>query len=623
MIKQKALYIAVNTKEYVIKEIADKNIIGAVDFGFSEFLKGNNSFCFGCGLFAGSVIPGTRRLIFTGHSPIWDNFYISTMGGAALVFRKLGINYVAIKGICDKPTILKLKRKNGKLSVSFDKVDVNTVWKDYQGLKGTYALQKYVLDKYKEEFEEFRIIVAGPASALTKIGALMSAPVEKKKITAVDCWAGRGGIGSSLVQEHNIVAIVYGGDFEDNKELKDMSKINEVFNEKLGKTMIKADQEATVKYRYDESVKSGGTFGVNFSKLKSWAFMFNYNSIYWTEEKRLEIYNKLIKDHYLKQFNEETIEKKQFKHCGEPCSAVCKKMNGQYKKDYEPYESLGPNCGIFDQRAAELVTHHADSMGFDAIQIGSMVSWIMDIIDKGLIKKENFGLKSDFHFDVDNFDVINHSMLNSKAAIEIMNMILFSAEGFVFRLGLRQAAKELDLKYKIKSINHAAFNAYSDNGCMVPNQYWVPGMYSPMPIMGKYFSYYGSDFMDPKRLGMKNAQRFVYELYSDNFGICRFHRSWVEKILPDLIEKFYGEKIDLFKHHKKIVTKLNEDNKSVYWETQKVKDIVKTYLEKIAKHEVDKITDVDHWVERFSKDKEEAAKAYWYELLDGINEELD
>ena len=48
---------------------------------------------------------------------------------------------------------------------------------------------------------------------------------------------------------------------------------------------------------------------------------------------------------------EETIEKKQFKHCGEPCAAVCKKMNGIYKKDYEPYQALGPNSGIFDQRA--------------------------------------------------------------------------------------------------------------------------------------------------------------------------------------------------------------------------------------------------------------------------------
>ena len=29
---------------------------------------------------------------------------------------------------------------------------------------------------------------------------------------------------------------------------------------------------------------------------------------------------------------------------------------------------------------------------------------------------------------------------------------------------------------------------------MVPNQYWVPGMLSPMPMMGKYFVYYGVEF---------------------------------------------------------------------------------------------------------------------------------
>ena len=38
------------------------------------------------GLLAGSVFPGSNRLIFTGFSPCWGGFYISSMGGAGLVF---------------------------------------------------------------------------------------------------------------------------------------------------------------------------------------------------------------------------------------------------------------------------------------------------------------------------------------------------------------------------------------------------------------------------------------------------------------------------------------------------------------------------------------------------------
>jgi len=30
----------------------------------------------------------------------------------------------------------------------------------------------------------------------------------------------------------------------------------------------------------------------------------------------------------------------------EPCMAVCKKMHGVFKKDYEPYQTMGPLCRV-------------------------------------------------------------------------------------------------------------------------------------------------------------------------------------------------------------------------------------------------------------------------------------
>jgi len=46
-------------------------------------------------------------------------------------------------------------------------------------------------------------------------------------------------------------------------------------------------------------------------------------------------------------------------------------------------------------------------------------------------------------------------------------------------------------------------------------------MFAPMPLMGKYFSYYENKFLPPRALGRKNVERFVYELYSENSGSCR------------------------------------------------------------------------------------------------------
>ncbi len=50
-------------------------------------------------------------------------------------------------------------------------------------------------------------------------------------------------------------------------------------------------------------------------------------------------------------------------------------------------------------------------------------------------------------------------------------MMLFSEAGAPFRLGMRAAAKWLDAKYGIKSIDRAVFTAHGEAGCMVPNQY--------------------------------------------------------------------------------------------------------------------------------------------------------
>ncbi len=55
---------------------------GPVDLGLHLSTK-HDSLNFGAGLLAGSIFPGSNRLIVTGYSPAWRGFYISTMGGAA------------------------------------------------------------------------------------------------------------------------------------------------------------------------------------------------------------------------------------------------------------------------------------------------------------------------------------------------------------------------------------------------------------------------------------------------------------------------------------------------------------------------------------------------------------
>ncbi|MEZ4549253.1 MAG: aldehyde ferredoxin oxidoreductase N-terminal domain-containing protein [Desulfobacterales bacterium] len=86
---------------------------GPVDLGLFLSRK-YNSLNIGAGLWAGSIIPGSNRLIFTGFSPVLGRFYISSMGGAGLVFDNLGINMLSIVGKAAHPSILYLNRNHGE-----------------------------------------------------------------------------------------------------------------------------------------------------------------------------------------------------------------------------------------------------------------------------------------------------------------------------------------------------------------------------------------------------------------------------------------------------------------------------------------------------------------------------
>jgi len=203
----------------------------------------------------------------------------------------------------------------------------------------------------------------GPAARHTDQGIIGSNQVRQGRILPIDDWAGRGGLGSRLLQRHRIAACIFGGDWED-PDLKDSKEIDGYFIANYGEPMIKVDLGATEKYRYVPGFQTGGTFGVNYHTVDDRLLSYNYASIYQSEEVRRTQNQAFVRDHYLKQFNEEVIAPKRFAHCGEPCSVACKKYERVYKKDYEPYQALGPQCGIFDQRAAEELNHFVTRWGW-------------------------------------------------------------------------------------------------------------------------------------------------------------------------------------------------------------------------------------------------------------------
>ena len=481
---------------------------------------------------------------------------------------------------------------------------------------------EYVYDRFAERYlTDPRILATGPAADATNFGGIASCPIENKKLTPVDTWAGRGGFGSKLVKEHNIYAIIYGGTYID-EDFRDKKVVDQWFVNKYQKKMAAKDIEATTKYRFDPKFQTGGTFGVNYYTMGGRLLAFNYKSLYMSEDDRVKLHKDFILNHYLKQFNEETIIPKKQKTCGEPCVAVCKKMNGIYKKDYEPYQTMGPLSGIFDQRAAEKLVHHADMYGFDAISVGGVISWLMENLVEGKISPEELGISKKPIFDLKNFDVIETSMHNASVGIEILDAIIEKRGILDLSNGARQFAKNLARKKGKEVFDSFVYVAFARRGWVVPNQYWTPGTLSPMPIMGKYYMYYGPDFLPPRELGRVNAERFKKEIILDNIGMCRFHRGWAEDMMPDVIESLYGLKDRFLESINILTSRINSRNASVFWESARTIDFLYEFIRRKVEVEGNKDKELLSWFDAFNHDKNEAALSFWYEIHKGIQESL-
>ena len=271
-------------------------------------------------------------------------------------------------------------------------------------------------------------------------------------------------------------------------------------------------------------------------------------------------------------------------------------------------------------------------MAFDSIQIGGTVSWIMEILSTGLIQPQDFNLPpiSEMNFTFasrqENFDIVVDSRRNAEYAQKIIAMILFDEAGKPFRLGIRSAAKILDERYGLDIAGHrtldlAVYNAHGRQGCMTPNQYWVPGMLSPMPMMGKYFVYYGGEFVNPRELGRRCVYRMVYELFSENSGVCRFHRKWVEAIVDEIISAHYDLNIDYKAHQFELCRDIYDHDGSgvVFWESERIFDMAAKFLEDWkARGLQDPV--LNDWIERFHIDRNLAARDFWEEMRAGIAE---
>ncbi|HPM04875.1 MAG TPA: hypothetical protein PL160_04065, partial [Candidatus Cloacimonas sp.] len=219
-------------------------------------------------------------------------------------------------------------------------------------------------------------------------------------------------------------------------------------------------------------------------------------------------------------------------------------------------------------------------------------------------------------------DTVADSQHNAELGCQILHNCLGKSRIIDIGEGARKFARRMAREKGKELMDSFVFNSFGRRGWMVPNQYWTPGVLSPMPAMGRYYMHYSGQYFPPRLLGKINVDRMKTELMLDNLGICRFHRAWAEEMLPEIIGAIYGEKANLLLNAHITSRRINCRNAAVFWEAERTIDIVYQYLlnQKIEAKVGD--DSLDYWITRFTEDKQQAAMDYWYEIRKGIDESL-
>ncbi len=577
-----------------------------------------NLFCFGRGIIP---VVGGNRLIFSFRSPLWDGFHFSAMGGAGYVFKNTGLNNVAIIGKCDKPSLVIIEGSKGDVNIDIVEIDY-----DLSNYNNIYDLNNHILERFNEK--NYRAFIVGPASINTNMGGILSQTVKNGKfVDGSEDWAARGGGGSVLYRCHNILGVVYYGEFnnenEHNEQKQLEKKLRTIVESHYNKPYMKVILEHTKKYRYNEETKTGGTFGNNYHYTLDLTPIFNWRMPYIHKNDRIALHKKIM-EYFVEKFNEESIVPKKWTNCGEPCPVLCKKYRNGLKVDYEPYEANGPLLGIFDLHATDKIVHTVDALGFDAIEFGNLASWVFELLTVGLLKPEEVGIGVPI-FDIEKFqndeDILNNSQYNSELAIKLAKIVAFNKNelGKILALGKRKASKILDKKFKDRIVNinnnksyaYKSFNDYGvyasfgECGEISPTQYWAIGNFMPYLIQGKYLTYYQcGEFLEPEELAKRSVDRVIEEITLENLGICRFHRKWMYPIINSLLKEITN--IDLDSTIDELIKDICDYDKKItpnptYIESQRVKDLIMAGASEFGN---------EIWAEKFENEGEKKLNEY-------------
>lgn len=396
-----------------------------------------------CGI---TQYAGTGKALVCSISPLTDIPIDSNVGGYFGPYLKFaGWDALEIQGKAENDIIVFIDGNKGIIRIEeapLEAIDAHVL--------GEQLTEMYA--DSEEDKKHIAVVTAGTAADHTRIGLLNFTFYDQRRKVARLKQAGRGGIGT-VFRDKKIKALVvkFQGVTGDLNNVADLSIIN--------KTGIKYHRQMHDLDESQNNMRAIGTANV-IEIMDQYDLLPTHNFKFGSHPDTKNIKSTVFIEEYVTQGMPDG--------CWRGCSMACAKAadnfelkSGPYKGDrvtidgpeYENAAGLGSNCGIFCPEGILELNFYCDTYGIDTISFGTLVGFVMECYENGIINKEiTGGLELNFGNKEATFELI-HQMSRGEGfgkiagqGVHRMKKIFAEEYGgdpdFLFDIGMEQKGLE-------------------------------------------------------------------------------------------------------------------------------------------------------------------------------------
>ncbi len=405
----KILYINVGNNEVKEKDVPEQmkeKFVGGKGYGLrllwdattpdTKWDDPENEIVISPGPVAGiTQYSGAGKSLIVSLSPQTDSVMDSNVGGFFGPFLKFsGYDALELQGKAEKDVIIYIDGKDGKIEI----------FEDPGFSVDSHILAEELTEMFAQDEKDYKnigIVSTGAAAENSLIGMINFTFYDVKRDKIRFKQAGRGGIGT-VMRDKKIKAIVsrIEGVKGNLNNVADMETIRER-GKRFNREMRELDDHQC-------QMRKKGTANI-INHMQDYDLLPVHNFKYGSHEHGNKIHSDIFRDKYFTQGV--------FDGCWIGCNMSCAKgvddfplKTGPYKGDkvivdgpeYENAAGLGANLGIFDPEYIIEANFYCDTYGICTITWGTIVAFIMECYENGILNKErtgglelNFGNKED------------------------------------------------------------------------------------------------------------------------------------------------------------------------------------------------------------------------------------